>query len=179
MISIADFQEAAPPPLKDVRDIIVQQWALAEGAKKAKSVAEQVQKAVLSGKGLAEAMQAVGVALPKVESVAGSRADLNRQGQQMPPPLAMMFAMKKGTAKTLDAGGDRGWFVVKLNEVIKGDASGNKELLAARQQELLDLLQQEYAAQLINAARAEVGVSKNDDALKDLRNRLTNRDAVQ
>lgn len=179
MISVADYQEAAPPPLKQVRDIIVQQWALAEGAKQAKRVAEQVQKAVLSGKGLAEAMQSVGVPMPKVESVAGSRADLNRQGQQMPPPLAMMFAMKKGTAKTLDAGSDRGWFVVKLNEVIKGDARGNKELLAARQQEMLELLQQEYAAQLINAARAEVGVSKNADALKDLRNRLTNRDAVQ
>lgn len=179
MIAVADFQEAAPPPLADVRDLIVQQWALAEGAKKAKAVAGQVQKAVLSGKGLAEAMQAVGVPLPNVESVAGSRADLNREGQQMPPPLAMMFAMKKGTAKTLDAGGDRGWFVVKLNEVIKGDARGNKELLAARREELLDLLQQEYAAQLINAARAEVGVSKNEDALKDLRNRLTNRDAVQ
>lgn len=179
MVSVADFEEAAPPPLSEVRDVIVQQWALAEGAKKAKTVAEQVQRAVLGGKSLSEAMASVGTRLPAVEAVSGTRADLNRQGQQLPPPLTMMFAMKKGTAKTLDAGANRGWFVVHLNEVIKGDASGNKELVAARQQEMLGLLQQEYAAQLINAARAEVGVSKNASALKDIRRRLTNQDAAQ
>ncbi len=179
MVSVADFEEAAPPPLAQVRDAITQQWALSEGAKRAKAVAEQVQRAVINGKSLSEAMKAVGVSLPAVESVAGSRMDLSRQGQQVPPPLAMLFAMKKGTAKTLDAGRNQGWFVVHLNAVIKGDASGQTELLAARREEMLGLLQQEYAAQLISAARAEVGVSKNDSALKDIRNRLTNQDAVQ
>ena len=162
-----------------MRDIVVQQWALAEGSKKAKAVADQVQRAVLGGKSLADAMATVGTKLPAVESVSGSRMDLNREGQQMPPPLAMMFAMKKGTSKTLDAGRSQGWFVVHLNEVIKGDASKNAELVAARRQEMLGLLQQEYAAQLINAARAEVGVSKNDSAIKDIRRRLTNQDAAQ
>lgn len=179
MVSVADFEEAAPPPLAAMRDIVVQQWALAEGSKKAKAAAEQVQRAVLGGKSLAEAMAAIGAKLPAVEAVSGSRIDLNREGQQMPPPLAMMFAMKKGTAKTLDAGRSQGWFVVHLNEVIKGDASKNVELIAARRQELLGLLQQEYTAQLINAARAEVGVSKNDSAIKDIRSRLTNQDAAQ
>jgi peptidyl-prolyl cis-trans isomerase D len=179
MVSIADFEEAAPPPLASVRDQVVQQWALSEGSKAAKAAAERVQKAVLGGKSLADAMQALGKPLPAAQRVSGSRIDLNRPGQPMPPPLAMMFAMKKGTAKTLAAGQNQGWFVVHLNEVIKGDASKETELLAARRGELLGLLQQEYAAQLINAARAEVGVSKNDAALKDLRSRLTNRDASQ
>jgi peptidyl-prolyl cis-trans isomerase D len=179
MVSVSDFEEAAPPPLAQVRDQVAQLWALSEGAKKAKAVAEQVQKAVLAGKSLAEAMLATGVKLPAPQPVSGSRIDLNRPGQQMPPPLAMMFAMKKGTAKTLAAGQNQGWFVVKLNEVIKGDASKETELLSARRQELLGLLQQEYAAQMINAARVEVGVSKNEDALKDMRNRLTNRETGQ
>ena len=179
MVAVADFEEAAPPPLAEVRDIVVQQWALSEGSKRAKAIAEQVQRGVLSGKSLAEAMKAVGVALPAVETVSGSRMDLNREGQQMPPPLAMMFAMKKGTAKTLDAGRNQGWFVVHLNEVIKGDASKDPQLVAARQQEMLSLLQQEYAAQLISAARTEVGVSKNEGAIKDIRRRLTNQDAAQ
>jgi len=69
--------------------------------------------------------------------------------------------------------------VVHLNEVIKGDASKDPQLVAARQQEMLSLLQQEYAAQLINAARTEVGVSKNESAIKDIRRRLTNQDAAQ
>jgi peptidyl-prolyl cis-trans isomerase D len=179
MVSIADFEEAAPPPLKDVRDAIMQQWALSEGNKKAKAIAEQVQKAVLAGRSLSEALKVAGKPMPAPQPIAGSRADLSRPDQPMPPPLAMMFAMKKGTAKTLDAGGNRGWFIVQLAEVIKGDASANKPLIEARRRELTGLLQQEYGAQLINAARAEIGVSKNEDALKTLRNQLTNRDAVQ
>jgi peptidyl-prolyl cis-trans isomerase D len=31
MVSVADYEEAAPPPLAEVRDVVVQQWALAEG----------------------------------------------------------------------------------------------------------------------------------------------------
>jgi peptidyl-prolyl cis-trans isomerase D len=178
-LSIADFEEAAPPPLAQVRDVVVQQWAMSEGGKKAKQVAEQVQKSVNSGKSLADALSATGVTLPAAQPVSGTRRDMNRTDQPMPPPLAMLFAMKQGTAKTLDAGADRGWFVVKLNNIIKGDASKETQLLAARRQELSELMQQEFAAQLINAARAEVGVTKNDSAIKDLRNRLTNRDVAQ
>ncbi|OYW85976.1 hypothetical protein B7Z17_01355, partial [Candidatus Saccharibacteria bacterium 32-49-10] len=46
MIAIADFEEAAPPPLATVRAIVQQQWALAEGAKGARAVAERIRKAV-------------------------------------------------------------------------------------------------------------------------------------
>lgn len=179
MLSIADFDEAAPPPLGQVRDVVTQQWAMSEGGKKAKQVAEQIQKSVNAGKSLDEALAATGVALPAAQTVSGMRKDMNQPDRPMPPPLAMMFAMKQGTAKTLDAGADRGWFVVKLDTIVKGDASKETQLLSARRQELSGLMQQEFAAQLINAARAEVGVSKNESAIKDLRNRLTNRDVAQ
>ncbi len=38
------------------------------------------------------------------------------------------------------------------------------------------MLQQEYGAQLIAAAAKAVGVEKNEDGIKELRTRLTNRD---
>ncbi|MBL0926012.1 MAG: hypothetical protein IBJ12_16290, partial [Sphingomonadaceae bacterium] len=73
-------------------------------------------------------------------------------------------------------GKNRGWYVVYLTEVVKGDASGNAEMLAARKQELSGLLQTEYGAQLIAAAAKTVGVEKNEDGIAELRTRLTNRD---
>jgi peptidyl-prolyl cis-trans isomerase D len=93
----------------------------------------------------------------------------------MPPPLAMMFAMKKGTAKTLQAGGDRGWFVVQLSEVVRGDASKETNLLAGRQAEMDGMLAAEYAAQLINAAKVEVGTNIDKEAIKTMRAQLTKR----
>jgi peptidyl-prolyl cis-trans isomerase D len=176
LIAVADFEEAAPAPLAKIRDVVVQQWALSEASKKAKLIAEAVQKSVNSGKSLSDALQASGAKLSPPQTVTGRRADFMAGGKQMPPPLAMLFAMKKGTAKTLKAGDDRGWFVVKLNDVERGDANTQTELLAARQAEMDGMLAAEYAAQLINAAKLEVGSEIQKDTVKTLRTQLTSRD---
>ncbi len=175
MVAVSDFVEAAPAPLAKIRDVVVQHWALSEASIKAKAVAEAAQKAVNAGKPLSEALQAAG-ARQSAQTVSGRRADFMKEGQQMPPPLAMLFAMKKGTAKTLKAGEDRGWFVVKLDEIERGDASKQVELLGARQTEMDGMLSGEYAAQLIAAARAEVGADIDKDAVAAVRKQLTNRD---
>ena len=176
MIAVADYDEAAPPPLGDVRVLVQQQWAFFEGAKGARAAADRLRKLVDSGKPLQAALAAVNVKGAQIEKLNGTRADLSREGQPVPPPLSLMFAMKKGTAKILQASGDRGWYVVYLTDVIKGNASGNADLLRARKQELSGILQQEYAAQLVVAASKDAGVEKNEDGIAEVRTRLTNRD---
>lgn len=155
VVAVADFDEAAPAPLAEIKNIVLQQWAMSEGNKKAKVIAEQVRKAVIGGKSLSDALAAAGATGAKIETISSTRGDLNKATQQgqVPPPLSLMFAMKKGTAKSMQAAGDRGWFVVQLNEVIRGDASGDTERLENNRKELQTLLSQEYAAQLILAAK--------------------------
>jgi peptidyl-prolyl cis-trans isomerase D len=176
MIAVANFEEAAPPPLNSVRSIVLQQWALSEGAKGARNAADALRKAVDAGQPLQTALAAAAIKGAQVERLSGTRADISREGQPVPPPLSMMFAMKKGTAKILAAGGDRGWYVVHLNDIIKGDARGNVPMLMARKQELSGILQQEYAAQMIVSAAKNADVEKNEGGIKELRTRLTNRD---
>ncbi|WP_432815587.1 peptidylprolyl isomerase [Sphingorhabdus sp.] len=176
MIAVSDFEEAAPPPLNGVRSIVQQQWALSEGAKGARAAADALRKTADAGQSLQTALAAAGIKGAQVERLSGTRADISREGQPVPPPLSMMFAMKKGTAKILAAGGDRGWYVVHLNDIIKGDARGNVPMLMARKQELTGILQQEYAAQMIVSAAKTAGVEKNEGGIEELRTRLTNRD---
>ena len=176
MIAVANFEEAAPPPLNGVRSIVQQQWALSEGAKGARNAANALRKAVDAGQPLQTALAAAGIKGAQVERLSGTRADISREGQPVPPPLSMMFAMKKGTAKILAAGGDRGWYVVHLNDIIKGDARGNVPMLMARKQELSGILQQEYAAQMIVSAAKNADVEKNEGGIEELRTRLTKRD---
>ena len=173
MIAIADVEEAAPPPLKDVQQVVAQNWAIEQGAAKAKVVAEQVRKAVDSGKTLDDALAALKMKLPPVQNIAGTRSDLRQQGQQLPPPMVLMFSMKQGTAKTLVAPKNAGWFIVNLSEITKGDASKNTELAAATTNEMTSLIQQEHGAQLVAAALKSVGVKKNEDSLATLRKQLT------
>jgi peptidyl-prolyl cis-trans isomerase D len=175
LVSVADFVEAAPAPLADIRQIVTQQWALAEGNKKAKAIAEQVRKSVDGGKTLAAALAEAQVQGAKIETLSSMRGDLRKEGQQVPPPLALMFAMKQGTAKALPASGDRGFFVVRLNQIIPGDASDDKPRLDGTQAQMKDILSQEYAAQLVLAAKKDVGVEKNAGAIKGLRNSLTGK----
>ena len=176
MIAVANFEEAAPPPLNGVRSIVQQQWALSEGAEGARNAANALRKAVDAGQPLQTALAAAGIKGAQVERLSGTRADISREGQPVPPPLSMMFAMKKGTAKILAAGGDRGWYVVHLNDIIKGDARGNVPMLMARKQELSGILQQEYAAQMIVSAAKNADVEKNEGGIEELRTRLTKRD---
>jgi peptidyl-prolyl cis-trans isomerase D len=176
MIAVADFEEAAPPPLNGVRSIVQQQWAVSEGAKGARAAADALRKAVDAGQPLQTALAAAAIKGAQVERLSGTRADISREGQPVPPPLSMMFAMKKGTAKILAAGGDRGWYIVHLNDIIKGDARGNVPMLMARKQELSGILQQEYAAQMVVSATKNAGVEKNEGGIEELRTRLTNRD---
>jgi peptidyl-prolyl cis-trans isomerase D len=176
MISIADFEEAAPPPMATVKDVVIQQWALAQGNKAATIAAETVRKAIMAGKTMPEALASLGVKLPATQTVSGSRAELNKDGKPLAPPLVLLFSMKQGTAKTLQAPNNGGWFVVQATQIIKGDARGNTELLSSRRLALTEILKQEYAEEFILAAMKDVGVTKNDRAITDLRNRLTKKD---
>lgn len=177
MVAVADFDEAAPPPLKEVRALVQQEWAQSEGAKSARKAADALRKAVDGGQPLEAALAAANIKGAQIERLSGTRADISREGQQVPPPLSLMFAMKKGTAKIIQAGGDRGWFVVYLTDVIKGDARGNLDMLRARKQELSAILQQEYAAQMVVSASKDAGVEKNKDGIEELRTRLTSRES--
>ena len=177
MVSIADYEEAAPPPLASIKDIVVQQWALSEGSKRAKIAAEQVRQSISAGKSLDAALGALGVKLPPTQSVSGTRAELNKDGKTLSPPLALLFSMVKGSAKTLQAPNNGGWLVVQATEVIKGDASAQKEAVAATKAQMSQILVQEYQAQLILAAMKDVGVKKNGTVISQLRTQLTKKDA--
>jgi peptidyl-prolyl cis-trans isomerase D len=176
MIAVAGMKKAAPPPLVEVRPIVLQQWKLAEGAKKAKAAAEQVRALIASGKSVAEAMASLKIKAPPSETLTGSRQELSRDGKSLPAPLLLLFSMKEGTAKTMAAPNNAGWLVVRLAKIINGDAAGNKPLVDAKTAELSTLLDQEISAQFIAAAMKEVGVKKNEGVIADFRKRLTKND---
>lgn len=176
LIAVADFEKAAPPPLAKVRSIVVEQWKLAEGAKRAKAAAEKLRKLVASGKSMADSLAALQIKAPSPESISGTRGELSRDAGRLSPPLLLLFSMKQGTAKTLAAPGEAGWLLVKLDRIIKGNAAADQALVAAKSAELANFINQELSAQFIAAALKEVGVKKNEGAIASLRKRLTSND---
>ncbi len=177
IMGVGEIADAAPPPLKSIQQIVARDYILDEGSKKAKVIADQIAKQVSAGTALSKAVADAEVNLPPIETVKSTRAELARQSQQgqVPPPLTLMFSMAEGTAKTLKAPQNQGWFVVNLGNIDRGDASKRTDLLDATNAQFKQVFGNEYTEQFINAMKADVGVERNEDALSAVRNQLLGR----
>lgn len=172
IFDVSDIAASAPAPLAEIRNDIAIAWALDKGAAAAKAAAEKLLAEVHKGTPLAQAAAALKLPLPPVQTIDMNRVDLTKQGQTPPPPLVLLFSMAEGTAKILPAAGARGWFVVALKDIVPGAIAPNDPLLPSAQRELGQLVGNEYAEQLRRAVRAEVKVTKNEDAIRAVRTQL-------
>lgn len=172
IFDVGNITASAPAPLAEIRDELTIDYQLAKGSTAAKAAADKVQAAVRKGADLAAAMAAVGVPLPPVDRVDMPRQALGAQ-QQVPPPLVMLFSMAKGTVKLQEAPRNRGWYVVQLSDVIPGKVDPADPRLAGLASQLAPVIGEEYAEQMRRAIRKEVGVTRNESAIKAVATQLT------
>lgn len=174
LFDVTDIQPSAPAPLAEIRNDVIAAWMLEKGAAAARAAANKVIEEARKGKELGAAVAGLGVSLPPVQPVAMPRqqlAAMQAQGQ-VPPPLALMFSMAAGTVKMLAAPGDQGWYLVALKSIEPGRVDPKDPIIAASQRELGAVSGREYAEALRRAIRAEVGVERNEAAIKAVRTQL-------
>ena len=131
----------------------------------ASRIVEQVNKGIP----LAAALSGAGRALPPPRPLGASRAQLAANPRQTPPALALMFGMAPGTAKLLEAPGDEGWSIVKLDRIDRGDVRSQPGVVALAQRDIGRLMGREYAAQFAKAVRADLGTKTDAAALARVR----------
>ncbi len=171
---VSSIAASAPAPLGEIRERVATDFALEQGAKSAMAAAERVAAALKRGQSLDSALGAVGVAIPPVDRVDMSREELIARQQQVPPPLRLLFSMASGTTKVLPAPRNRGFYVVQLGSiVVPPTLPANDPLIADARRELGETSGREFAEQLRGAIRKDVGVSRNEDAVKALTATLT------
>lgn len=163
---------SAAAPLGEIRSDVVAALMQERGSQAAKAAGDRVLAQTKRGIDLAAAIASLGAAVPPPERVEMGRDQMSAMGQQIPPPLVLMFSMAKGTTKLLPVPGDRGWFVVSLKDIVPGRLAPNDPMVAAAQRELGSLVGREYSHQLTRAIRAELGVKREDSAIAALRKQL-------
>lgn len=173
VFDVTAIAASAPAPLAEVKDQVAAELLLEKGATDARKAADQVLAAVRKGTDLGAAMTALGKPLPPVDRLTMTRVDLTRMQGQVPPPLALMFSMAEGTVKLLPAPRNRGWYIVALKDIIPGAVPANDPVVPAVQRELGSTVGREYADQLRRAIRADVGVERNEAAIKAVLGQLT------
>ncbi|MFP5436051.1 MAG: peptidylprolyl isomerase, partial [Alphaproteobacteria bacterium] len=162
----------APPPLAKVKPIVQAQYKLNAGNDKAKALAEQIRAKVAKGMKLADAIAQAGVKLPAPQTLGGKRADIMRGEQRPPAEIAILFSMAANTVKTLPIGQDRGYFVVQLNAIERGDAKNQPELMVQMRDQLGEVIGQEYGQQFERAVEKHLKVTRNANAVEGVRRAL-------
>ena len=168
----SDIVAAAPPPLAKIKSLVLTQYKLNQGNEKAKKLAEQIQTKVAKGMKLADAIADAGIKLPPPQTLGGRRADIMRGEQRPPAEVAILFSMAPNTVKTLPIGQDRGYFVVQLNAIQRGDAKDQPALLAQVRDQLGQVVGEEYGQQFERAVEKELGVTRNAAAIANVRKAL-------
>lgn len=169
-----EVTRAAPPPFAELKPVLTRDYKLEKGSKEAKAAADKVLAAVRNGQSLEEALAALDIRTPPIDSIDLTRRQLMMQRQQrgIAPPLALMFTMAPNTAKRLEAPNGLGWFIVSLDSIDVPEIEANDPIIAQTQNELSRLRQQELIDQLRLAIGKEVPVKRNDNAISAVRTQL-------
>lgn len=173
VFDVAQIMPSAAPPLAEVKQQAITEYQLEKGAAAARAAALKIEQMVKQGTDLGAALASLRLPLPPVDQVNLPREQVQQMGQQTPPPVALLFSLAKGQVKLLGAPRNRGWYVVKVTDVIPGKVAPNDPRLPQFQQTMARVTAQEYSAQLRAAMRIDVGVKRNDTAINALKSRLS------
>lgn len=173
LYDVGQITPATPAPLDQIKGVVTRDWAVDQGASKARAATDKILAALNKGTPMAEALKLAGVALPAPQPVDLPRAALAQMQGGAPAPLALMFAMAKGTNKRLEAQDGAGWYVVSLKDIAVGAVKRDDQLFQQALRSLSADTADEYAQQLRMAIRKDVGVERNEAGIKAVRDQLT------
>jgi len=174
MFEVARIEEAAAPPLAQVREAAIAAWKRAQGAKLAKAAADRITAKVRGDTALAAALAAENKPGFEREVIDLERRQLLAQTRgNLPAPLVLLFSMAEGSVKVLEAPRDLGWYVVSLDAISTDPVESEPGLVGQTRQQLAPALVDEYRRQATAAMRAELGVTRNEPAIEALRKQLS------
>lgn len=174
LVGVERVVAAAPRPLAEIRDGVASDYRIENAKRQARERADRILAAVNGGSAIGQAASAAGVG-GTAQQVDLRRGQLTQFENGIPAQLAMLFSLRAGEARVLEAPGNAGYFVVRLDRAERGNAAADPVLLARTQGSLSQIVGNEYAQQFAQAVRRGLGAQRNDEAVASLRNTLTGR----
>lgn len=172
IFDVSNITPSATAPLAEIREDVAADWRRDTGANAARAAADRILDRVTKGSTLAAAVAAENKGLPTPQTLNLNREQLAQQGR-VPAELALFFSMARGTVKKLEAPGDAGWHVVRLDSIDAPQIAANDPIVSSTMRELGQASGTEYVDQFVKAAQREVGVERNDAAIRAIAAQLT------
>jgi peptidyl-prolyl cis-trans isomerase D len=172
MVSPGQVVTAAPAPLATVREKVVNDWTEAKALERAKAVAAQIEGKVERGTPLGQAMKESGAPLPPTQPLAARRLQIATAQGPVPAPIKMLFSLAEGKSKMFPDPKGRGFFIVKVDKIVPGNADLQPGLIGQMQSELQQGISEDYASEFLAALRQEIGSKRNDSAIQAMKTRM-------
>ncbi|RYY37592.1 MAG: hypothetical protein EOP59_13715 [Sphingomonadales bacterium] len=169
LVSLERVVAAAPKPLAEIRADVLKDYARDQQLAKARQIAAGMLPKLDKGMSMAQAVAEAGVtrgAPPKPFDFKRSEI-ANKENF-----IKMAFAMAPKKAKLLEAPDRSGYYVVYLESIEEHSAANDPLLLANARSALSQQVGPEIARQFIRAIRADLKITRNEDAIKRLREDL-------
>jgi peptidyl-prolyl cis-trans isomerase D len=172
LVSPAQIVPAAPAPLANIREQVAKDWIAGQAVIRARTAATAIAAKASRGMPLPQAVKEAGVPLPPVRPLAARRIEIATATAQVPAPTQMLFTIAQGKSRSQADPQGRGFFVVKVNKIVPGNALLQPTLIGRMQNELQGAVSDDYAREFLAAIRAEMKLKRNDSAIAAMKARL-------
>jgi peptidyl-prolyl cis-trans isomerase D len=173
LVSPSEVIQAAPAPLASIRDRVREDWIRNAALQRAKAAATAIASKAGGSVSLTDAARQANAGLPPVQQARLRRIQLTEMAENVPAPLRVLFSTAKGKTEMGADPDGRGFFIVKVNEIIPGNALNRPALISQVQSSFVEPTGQEYAEQFLAAAKHEVGVRLNQSAIAATKRQIT------
>jgi peptidyl-prolyl cis-trans isomerase D len=174
LVAPAQVIPAAPAPFASVREQVEIDWLRQESSKLARALATAIAARGGGATSLADATRQANApgGLPPVQTARARRIQLSEMGDKVPAPLRILFTTAQDKAQVGADPEGRGFFVVKVDKIIPGNALNQPALIAQVQSQFSEPLAQEYAEAFLAAIRKDVGARRNEAAIAAAKKRI-------
>ena len=172
LVSPAQVVPASPAPLATIKDRVTADWIGDQALKRARAAADAMAAKAERGISLAQAARESGATLPAAAPLAARRIQISGANANVPAPLRALFSVAKGKARVVAVPQAKGFYVVKVNKVVPGNAMLQPVLISRVQTDLAGAVSQDYGQQFLAALRAEAKVKRNESAIAATKSRI-------
>jgi peptidyl-prolyl cis-trans isomerase D len=172
VVSPAQVVPSAPAPLASIHDQVANDWINDQAMQRARAAATQIAAKATGNVSLADAMKAVGAALPAARPISARRLQIADAQGNVPPALKILFTVGAGKSRMAPNPQGGGFFVVKVDKITPGNALLAPSLIGQVQNQLAQATAQDYAQQFVADMKRQLKVRRNDSAVAAFRTRL-------
>lgn len=173
IVAVNNIAEAAPAPLAEIKDRVREDWIHRKASDRAQAVASQIAAKVARGVPLEKAVAEAGVALPPVQPMSARRIQISQADPNAVTALRMLFTLAQGKSRMVADPKDRGFFVIKTDKIIPGNALNAPGLIVQTQREFQNAMADELGEQMLAAMKADQSIKRNEEAIAAAKRRYS------